>query len=118
MEQNEIIEGNKLIAEFMGWVIEPGMEKEHDPYYNMYKVGFLPQMILLAEMPYPSAWDWFMPAFEKFRKLTGMKMPDWLIRVNNIENWIVRVNILDAYRCLVDAIKWHNESTKPTHPIA
>lgn len=58
---------------------------------------------------YHSDWNMLMPVFKKFRKLTGMKMPDWLVHTNNIENWIVRVNIQESHSCLVAAIKWYNQ---------
>lgn len=61
---------NKLIAEFMGWTIEPGMENINDPYYN-YSNGW--QMVMASQMQFNISWDWLMPVIEKISKLN---LPD------------------------------------------
>lgn len=62
----EQIEGNKLIAEFCGWTIEPGMEDHEDPYYNQpQKDGYIPAMVLASNLRYHSSWDWLMQVVGK-----------------------------------------------------
>lgn len=60
---------------------------------------------------YHKDWNLLMPAYKKFRSLTGMKMPEWLSHCNSIENWIVRVCITEAHKYLVEAILWYNSLT-------
>lgn len=88
----DILEGNKIIDKFIN---TGGMNVSRN--------------IRPSEMEYHSSWDWLMPAYRKFRSLTGMKMPEWLIHCNNIENWIIRVNIIEAHKSITEAIKWYNE---------
>jgi len=113
-------EGNKLIAVFDGvtwedtskinypapnkqWLIKFPKGQEFEKYGNI-------DEIISKMTKYHTSWDWFMPAYKKFRSLTGMKMPDWLILCNTIENRIVRVNIKEAHYNLCEAIKWYNNT--------
>ena len=78
MSEQEIIEGNKLIAEFMGgenhpflipyipepddiWFsVENHPEERHPDNGSMWK---------LNELKYHSSWDWLMPVVEKIESL-------------------------------------------------
>jgi len=55
MTEQEIIEGNKLIAEFMG------------DYRAKYKVSndYTLANAMLKTLKYHSSWDWLMPVFKK-----------------------------------------------------
>lgn len=82
MTQEEIIEGNKLIAEFMGWkLITPEMRRNPDTWDNSYyekevedwyeengeKIVFMDTRTLcsVTKTKYHSSWDWLMPVVEK-----------------------------------------------------
>jgi hypothetical protein len=54
MEKNEIIESNRLIAEFMG--------------FDRYSV-ILPIEGFLNKGPYHSSWDWLMPVIDRIEKI-------------------------------------------------
>jgi hypothetical protein len=62
----EIIEGNKLIAGFMGFIHRDS---------NVYKVPegedlkYLAYHLNLNKMPYHTSWDWLMPVVEKIESL-------------------------------------------------
>lgn len=101
---SDALSGNALIFIFDNWDIEPGMEKEENPFYNK---GF--NMVLCSEAKFNSSWDWLMPVYKKFSSLQGQPMPSFMIHFRNISAWVERVNIEEAYRCLVDAIKWYNQ---------
>ncbi len=61
------LEGNKIIAEFMGLKYEK--KKYWDGNKNWYKHvwnGFE-----LSELEYNSSWDWLMPVIEKIESLYG-----------------------------------------------
>src|SRR5437773_1868401 len=62
--KNEVVEGNKLIAEFLGakydgrkyWTFPDGSMKIHSPDYS-------------SQLKYHSSWDWLMPVVEKIGKM-------------------------------------------------
>lgn len=75
----EIIEGNKLIAEFMGYnLVIPSMRR----YPNNWKTSYWERNydiekhttdhVLCEEngLKYHSSWDWLMPVVEKIEKLS------------------------------------------------
>lgn len=107
MNKQEVIDGNKLITEFLGYE-QCGKAEWEYTYWMIEGKSYME-----LELKYHSSWDWLMPAYKKFRGLTGMKMPDWLSHCNTIENWIVRVNIEDAHKYLSAAIQWYNTQTQP-----
>lgn len=110
MDKQEIIEGNRLICIFDGWTIEPGMEKEPDPYYNR---GFNMQM--LSEMGYHKDWNWLMAVVKKVKD--SVKNQDWnpseekeaRKRIQPILNEIHNLNIENAHYCLVKYLQWVNK---------
>lgn len=61
MNSTEILEGNKLIAEFVG------EEAPGNPIYKVYKLqqGFISEY----DLEYNSSWDWLMPVVEKIEHL-------------------------------------------------
>lgn len=101
MDKQEIIEGNKLIAEFMGWTIEPGMEEDKDPYYNWNK-GF--SMALLSDLLFHEKWDWLMPVVDKISSLcayengTGITVLSLHLLSNN--QWRCHINYRKKYNGL------------------
>lgn len=54
------LSGNRLIFEFDGWTIEPGMENEENPFYNK---GW--NMVLLSDAKFHLSWEWLMPIVQK-----------------------------------------------------
>lgn len=96
MTQEEIIEGNKLIAEFMGFTrYYPNMTREsdlsniyiygiydkvfHESLYvtnttlscsnGVYKCYNINHSMHLKDMQFNSSWDWIIPVIEKIEKL-------------------------------------------------
>ena len=89
MNQQEIIEGNKLIAEFMGYQIlhrkyqYRNFNSSNESYFaddkgeivcdkNGYEVNLYPNgdpLEDLSELPFNSSWDWLMPVVEKIEDL-------------------------------------------------
>jgi hypothetical protein len=124
MEQKDIIEGNKLIAEFMGSKRDPqGDISEDYEHYN--GVGMLGGYAI--NFSYHLSWDWLMPVVEKIESLE--------LDRNNYEVWIhtwsvdivslrkghsvrkqkIQVDIeegdskiLATYRAVIDFIKFYN----------
>ena len=98
MKQQEILEGNKLIAAFDNtWLTE--------------ETGFPPE-----KLKYHSSWDWLMPCFNKLREFQcSYKISE---ECCEIKSWIGQFNvecvyedtIEAAYNCMIKFLKWYNEN--------
>ena len=98
-----VIEGNKLIAEFMGW--------EKSPYPNtpnkMYRDDNVNVLsIHVADLQYHTSWDWLMPVVEKIESLHaeihGDKIKYFEFSISNKYYWLA----------VVDFIQWYNSNKK------
>ena len=80
MSEQEIIEGNKLIAEFMGYkLITPEMRRNPEDWYingkpSCYWENHLlrgSKKVLCSEnsLRYHSSWDWLMPVIDKIHDI-------------------------------------------------
>lgn len=91
MKKEEIIEGNKLIAEFMGehtWTNLTTLKQEYNGNYQ-----------------YHSSWDWLMPVVQKiyFDDLASSQMWDY------ISSTFRRPNIESVWLIVVEFIKFFNQ---------
>jgi hypothetical protein len=101
MTQQDILEANKLIAEFRGvQVIECNGELCH--YKSMYTVE------------YHTSWDWLMPVVQGIKKLQrplgGLNLHD--IKMSAIHGALTNkyLNIEDLWICVVEFIKYYNQN--------
>lgn len=89
MQEQEIIEGNKLIAEFMGYQIlhkkfqYQNFNSSNESYFangegkivcdkDGHEVNLYPDgdpLEDLSELPFNSSWDWLMPVVEKIEEI-------------------------------------------------
>ena len=120
-----IIENNKLIAEFMG--LKPKMESpdvyvfNDMPYFSVRENN--PEDVMNAIVKYSkydSDWNWLMPVVEKIESLGN----DILITSNYIqitydkgEKFITielegNIKIFAVYNACIEFIKWYNEQNK------
>ena len=107
----EQIEGNKLIAEFMGKSIYPvGGTKE----YKKWKGEFCDYSLFQIE--YHSSWDWLMPACYKWDNLfkeTPLEYPkamEYEELCDALDNAVSRYEIMPVFSQLVENIKWYNQN--------
>jgi len=141
MSNEEIIKGNKLIAEFMG-VKSQNRKYTNSPNDNGVEIFFYPipntdQAFLKAasELMYQESWDWLMPVVEKISKL-NLPDPDGVsetwqpyprtfgMQDEDTGNFMFRFNrhvcfgdttlIMAAWRAVVDFIKSNNSQQQPT----
>jgi len=121
MSKEEILEGNKLIAKFMGAEVSQAYSKtkEQDGVMFYYPKDSSPDMfrnLSSASIKYHSSWDWLMPVYIKIAKEEKL----W----GDYEKSIIIFNIMydrlgDAegidkvYESVVEFIKWYNQNTKP-----
>jgi hypothetical protein len=96
----EIIEGNKLIAEFMGAKTLP----------------YLP--FDLKECKYHSSWDWLMPVWKKLGNLMyeirrQVSVEDYnragIITINVLKAF-QKADIDSAFNWIIEGIKWYNQN--------
>lgn len=122
MENKEIIEGNKLIAEFDNR-IKLKKCKVNGFYPDGYEyIGFLPTDIGntrgINDLKYHTSWDWIMPVVEKIEDygyIVYIKQEICYIRnkTNSIKNLVYMCHypkITAVFMVVVEFIKWYNEN--------
>lgn len=111
MTQEEINEGNKLIAGFMG-----GHENPQHKWYNVIQGDKGYRMI--QDFKFHSSWDWIMPVVEKIH--INKLVTEVSIRPGRTRIWLKSSfiqspmkaennSITECWLVVVDFIKWHNE---------
>lgn len=122
MEQKEIIEGNKLIAEFVG--VKIGVDK----YY--WRPGSM-ELLREEHLNYHDSWGWIMPVVEKIARipLPGATL-NWeshfprtfgmiaengqiMVRFNSCPVILADTLIEATWLAVVDFIRWYNQSLTP-----
>ena len=109
MTQQEIIAGNKLIAEFMGIKLHGGGTSVFD--------WVEPSPLDADKLAYHSSWDWLMPVVEKIEATKCRTTNDYediiingcscLISVHDFHLSTVEVTkILAVWKAVVEFIKW------------
>lgn len=111
MEQQEILEGNRLIAEFIGINPDIGFSLGHDMSGNEY---FDKNYI------YHSSWDWLIPAWSKIyvlmENLRGNEEA-YNEGADYHDNFDIAMNHNDietAFEICGEAIKWYSSKNKTT----
>lgn len=117
MEQGKIIEGNILIAEFMGEQVMCSYESFGKTYNSLVSIENIKDWSR-AFMKYNSSWDWLMKVVEKIESLgysvfiqnegcwmraarAGMKLPYFSnIKESKIES---------TFLTIVEFIEWYNK---------
>ena len=120
-KDNSIIEGNKLIAEFMGEKIIPS---EDSVRYKDGSEVVIDSVKGWRVCKYHTSWDWLMPVVEKIEKLgysvfiqndacwikvarAGMKMP--------LISELGENKISAAFIAIVQFIQWYNQTKIKTN---
>jgi hypothetical protein len=117
MKREEILNGNKLIAEFMG------IKYDENKYSHESSEFYFED----SELEYHFSWDWLMPVVEKIEKLdNGIYQVDILqegckimVRCKNFNSPIDKTvskmpegirKIESVYLAVIEFIKWYNEN--------
>ena len=120
---NEILEGNKLIAEFMGWKkdgqssydfsddrVFRGYLYDRSVSYNYAHECF---SIFERDLPYHSSWDWLMPVVEKIESIqNNLQYFTVVIKGNKCQVLERRGNEKIRANFLHHTIKWIEGETK------
>jgi hypothetical protein len=121
MTKEEIIEGNRLIAEFCGaeWVKDDygdyGYKLDSFPVWN--------KMQSVEALKYHTSWDWLMPVLTAIGDIdefyAGWKIEScecyiWTDHdINNYDETTIKDSTIEAvYLAVISFIKWHNSQSK------
>lgn len=110
MNEKEIQEGNRLIAEFMGF------EKVNDNKYDIVYKQENNAYVWECQLQYHSSWEWLIPACKKFQNLVMNKQikpsEEFTQYYESIENAWSLFEIEHLFRTSVEAIQWYNTQNK------
>ena len=132
MENEKIIAGNKLIAEFEKLIVEkPGDLLNATQQNKYYHPSCFNYPIPLSELQYHSSWDWLIPVFEKICRLTvgdgvvfiknptpttfGMLNEETgqiMVRIGGFTLWQADTLIEATWLAVIEFIEWYNEFNK------
>jgi hypothetical protein len=125
MNKEQIIEGNKLIAEFMElkqvnwnnecllWVNKKFVEDYTDveDYSDNSKFDWGNSFPQASKLLYHSSWDWLMPVVEKIKSIT--EEPEEIDPLRDTLWW---GNKMDVWYECVELIKEYNAQPNTQHP--
>jgi hypothetical protein len=94
MKQEEIIQNNKLIAEFM-----TGQSKESTVFMDLNRSA--------NDLEYHSSWDWLMPVINKIYEIP---LNHGWFRIKYIIDSFYPMDIEKTYKEVVEYIEWYNEN--------
>ncbi len=102
--QDEVIEGNKLIAEFMLVKIPDRHYLEMNPQLQYYgdsidEYGTVNNLVSERQLAYHSSWDWLMPVIEKI---------DSIYFNHYVVTLPIKTDIKTVYEAVISFIKWYN----------
>lgn len=130
MNDKDVIEGNLLIAEFMGgkevdWFSERViiLPYEHQAHLGLpttmnihNHTNWGKALILDKEVKYHSSYDWIMPVFLKAKKeIKSKQIKNYTVHTGSIAvtdagKFILEGKCEEASKKLVEAIKWYNKT--------
>jgi hypothetical protein len=117
MTPQEIIEGNQLLAEFMGYV----NTTPTDPDFNIYE-NSSGEMLEAMSVKYHSSWDWLMEVVEKIESLGfyfNIKKNHVVVARDNKDTrdnemihseWGDQSKIERVFQCAVAFVKYCNQN--------
>lgn len=98
----DTIEGNKLIAKFMGCELQI---KDIFPY--RYRVSPTLVDFSAEELIYHSSWEWLMPVWSKcYSKLIEINSTSCWFYINDMKAALIKVDIKQAWKILVASIEF------------
>ena len=123
MQREEVIEGNKLIAEFMGgiyskhaeaWGLGENVHVHPKPIKHGSKIceGVIWAERFETELKYDTSWDWLIPVIDKITSdYTYQKYKEYTCNMFDDGGIYINTKYIDVtYNNVVEFIKWYNEN--------
>lgn len=122
MTQEEIEEGNKLIAEFMSQF--PGYQKHYHKVEKdyVYDNPNTAEALPIKNSSFHESWSWLMPVVEKIWEIIETRESLFYFDVSKFDKDIGTIygdfiteessNIIDCYDTVAAFIKWHNSQNQ------
>lgn len=121
--EKEILEGNKLIAEFekraweTNWFCYPNVY----PYYYDKPKSYVnkTKRVCLSDLQYHTSWDWIMPVCKKLDRLAEDGIIehtiDYQFWCDKLDDAVTRnYDIAPVFKITVEFIQWYNTQTSFT----
>ena len=109
-----IIENNKLIAEFMGFIADKSFEVKLVDGINTSYYYYKDDVMCLPEtMRYNSSWNWLMEVVEKIERLENnlkTETREEFTQFQKVLSLPIYTKIEAVYNACVEFIKWYNEN--------
>jgi uncharacterized protein with NRDE domain len=107
--KKEVIEGNKLIAEFMGFNLHHG-NLHKTTHYELQKTSNMGEstwsdLFAISEMQFHSSWDWLMPVVARCYEHGDLGREE---RTAIEESLMGIVDIESTWMACVEFINWYN----------
>lgn len=122
MTKEEILEGNKLIAEFLGYVYVPYTvgHSGGNPGWVLKNYKLIdrktPKLFLgrtTKDLLYHTSWDWLMPVVEKIEKTTAfVNIKGCLVNISTIVEVSAPTKLEAVWLAVVEFIEWYNTQNK------
>lgn len=112
MTEQEIIEGNKLIALFMGYKETIVHTLSGKPSYPaiQFEYEHIAVSNLAYEGKYHTSWDSLIPVYKKLKGiLKQLNTDESSYFSDRLSNALLRVDISLLQEVIVDVIKWYNQ---------
>lgn len=100
-----ILESNKLIAEFMDVpTLQFGSGYKYSyPKFGDNTLAYPLNLFYMEEIEYHISWDWLMPVVEKIAE-TGIRLGI----LEGLQQSLITANIEATYKAVVEFIEWYN----------
>ena len=102
-EQEDIMRGNQIIAEFMGWNIKSPTTIPTDLHLSNLELD----NGNIIELKYHTSWDWLMPVANEIIKSRDEQNADW--DLTNLKYALQTTNIEYVYKAVVEFINENNK---------
>lgn len=120
METQEISEGNKLIAEFMGLLNIRDARPELRYNYDIWQLGVFiegmghkrspidPSYAMVDKLLYNDSWDWLIPVIDKISDCPPNSKEHYYWNEVDLDIRIFRASKDETYNSILEYIKWYN----------
>jgi hypothetical protein len=132
--KTKISDGNKIIAEFMGSIVQGNLTCKPYPkdIPNWAFTSYDFDTLKISGYEYNKSWDWLMPVWERISKIKSKKISIEEMEICREKCWIkvlsipykkntsfsslnvvanneCKTLIESVYKSIIEFIKWHNE---------